>query len=98
MNKKQALEMRTAIHALIRLTDKERYCVAIEERFPETDYKEADYSVHLYVRERTKSGLINLTLLANAIEQLGTHFLAVDSTYDAGTEKGEDIRQSVKIW
>lgn len=90
--------MRTAIAALIRLTDKDRYDVAIAERFPETDYKEPDYEVHLYVRERTKAGLINLTLLAHAIEEMGTHFLAVESTYDAGTVKGEDIKHSIKIW
>ncbi len=90
--------MRYAINSLIRLTDKERYCVAIEERFPETDYKVADYAVHLYLKDETKSGLITLTLLAHAIEEMGTRYLAVESTYDAGTEKGEDIRKSIKIW
>lgn len=90
--------MRYAIYALMRLTDKERYCVAIAERFTGTDYKEPDYELHLYLRDPRKSGLINLTLLANAIEQMGTHFLAVNSTYDAGTTKGEDIRQSIKLW
>ena len=98
MNKQQALTMRTAIAAIIRLTDKDRYDVAIAERLPETDYKVADYEVHLYVRERTKAGLIHLALLAHAIEEMGTHFLAVESTFDAGTTKGEDIRQSIKIW
>lgn len=90
--------MRIAINGLIRLTDPNRYSVAIAERLPATDIKEADYEVHLYVRERTKSGLLDLTLLAHSIEQMGTHYLATESTYDAGTEKDEDIRQSVKIW
>lgn len=90
--------MRMAINVLIELTDPDRYAAAIEQRLPATSERDADYEVYLYVRERTKSGLINLTLLAHAIEELGTHFLAVDSTYDAGTKKGEDIRQSIKIW
>ena len=90
--------MRWAVNTLMRLTDKERYCVAIAERFTGTDYPEPDYELHLYLRDPNKSGLISLTLLANAIEQLGTHFLAVNSTYDAGTTKDEDIRESIKIW
>lgn len=90
--------MRLAINVLFRLTDPDRYCVAIVERFPKTDYKDADYEVHLYIRKYTQSGLVHLTLLANAIEQMGIHFLATDSTYDAGTNKGEDIRNSIKIW
>lgn len=90
--------MRMAINVLIELTNPDRYAVAIEQRLPATSERDADYEVHLYVRERTKAGLINLTLLAHAIEELGTHFLAVDSTHDAGTVKGEDIRNSVKIW
>lgn len=98
MTKKQALQLRMAINVLIRLTDPDRYCVAIEERIPMTHDKEPDYEVHFYVRDRQKSGLINLTLLAHAIEEMGIHFLAVDSTYDAGTVKGEDIRNSIKIW
>lgn len=90
--------MRMAINVLIELTDPDRYAAAIAQRLPATKDKDADYEVHLYVRERALSGLINLTLLAHAIEQMGIHFLAVDSTYDAGTTKGEDIIQSVKIW
>lgn len=90
--------MRDAIDAIINLTDPERYCVAIQQRYPELLGDNSDYELHLYLRDPQKSGLVNLTLLANAIEQLGTHFLAVDTTYDAGTEKGEDIRKSVKIW
>lgn len=90
--------MRMAINVLIEQTDPDRYAAAISQRLPATKDNDADYELHLYVRERTKSGLANLTLLANAIEQLGTHFLATDSTYDAGTEKGQDIRQSIKLW
>lgn len=98
MTKKQALEMRTAIDALIRLTDKTRYCVAIAERLPGTDYHGEDYELHLYLRQPEKSGLIELAMLARVIEDMGTHFLTCESTYDAGTEKGEDVRHSVKIW
>ena len=98
MTKKQALQMRMAINVLIGITDPDRYCVAIAERnyvIPDTD---ADYEVHLYLRDPKKSGYIDLVLLAHAIEEMGTQYMAVDSTYDAGTEKGKDIRQSVKIW
>lgn len=98
MNHQQALEMRKAINILIRVTDPDRYCVAIEDRSPEGEDDNSKYELHLYLRDPQKSGLINLTLLANAIEQMGTHFLAINSTYDAGTKKGEDIRQSIKIW
>lgn len=98
MTQRQALQMRMAINVLIRLTDKDRYCVAIAERQPATKDNDADYEVHLYLRDPKKSGLIDLALLAHAIENMGTSYLAVDSTYDAGTEKGEDIRQSIKIW
>lgn len=98
MTKKDALTMRYAINALIRLTDKDRYCVAIAERFQGTDYREPDYELHLYLRSPEKSGLIELAMLARVIEDMGTHFLSCESTYDAGTIKGEDIRHSIKIW
>ena len=98
MNKKQALQMRMAINVLISLTDPDRYCVAIAKRNLVIQDTEADYEVHLYLRDPKKSGYLDLALLAHAIEEMGTHFMAVDSTYDAGTKKGEDIRQSVKIW
>ena len=90
--------MRLAVNALIRLTDKDRYCVAIAERFTGTDYTEPDYELHLYLRYPEKSGLIELAMLARVIEDMGTHFLSCESTYDAGTTKGEDIRHSFKIW
>lgn len=90
--------MRAAIGAIISLTDADRYCVAIAERFQATTTSPTDYEVHLYTREPNKSGLIDLTLLAKAIESMGTRFLVVDSTYDAGTEKGKDIRNTIKIW
>lgn len=98
MNIKQALEMRTAIATLIRLTDADHYCVAIAERMPATEDKEPDYELHMYTRDPKKSGLISLALLANAIEDMGTTYMTIDSTYDAGTTKGTDIRNSIKIW
>ena len=98
MNIKQASKMRIAIDSLFQLTDPDRYCVAIAERMPATDTCEADYELHMYLRDPQKSGLVSLTLLANAIESLGTSYMVVDSTYDAGTTKGEDIRNSIKIW
>ena len=90
--------MRAAIQAIITLTDPDRYCVAIAERLHFTVSSPTDYEVHLYLRDPHKSGLVDLTLLAKAIECMGTKFLTVDSTYDAGTEKGKDIRNSIKIW
>lgn len=98
MDIKKALKLRAAINAIISLTDPDRYCVAIAERFQATTTSPTDYEVHLYTRDKNKSGLIDLTLLAKAIECMGTKFLTVDSTYDAGTEKGNDIRNSIKIW
>lgn len=98
MNKKQALEMRTAIATLIRLTQKDRYEVAIAVRIPNELESLQDYELHLYLRHPKKAGLIELAMLARVIEDMGTHFLTCESTYDAGTIKGEDIRNSVKIW
>lgn len=98
MKHEEALKMRIAINALISITDPNRYCVAIAERKTAFEEREPDYEVHLFISDKNKSGLIDLTLLAHAIEVMGSHFLAVESTYDAGTKKGEDIRQSVKIW
>lgn len=98
MTHKQALKMRLALDAIINLTDPDRYCVAIAERIPATQFKDADYEIHLYLRDPIKSGLLDLALLAHSIEEMGTRFLAVESTYDAGTTKGTDIRNSIKIW
>ena len=98
MNKKDALEMRTAIATIIRLTDKERYEVAIAVREPNEFEFLQDYELHLYLRNPKKSGLIELAMLARVIEDMGIHFRTCESTYDAGTVKGEDIRHSVKIW
>lgn len=98
MTQKEALQMRKAINVLIRLTDPTRYCVAIAERFHNCDYTEDNYELHLYLGHPEKSGFIELAMLARVIEDLGTHFLSCESTYDAGTKKGEDIRHSVKIW
>ena len=93
MKRIQALKMRAAIQTIISLTDP-----AIEERLTATTFSPADNEVHLYLREPQKSGLVDLMLLAKAIEEMGTSFLAVESTYDAGTEKHKEIRNSVKIW
>ena len=90
--------MRAAIQAIISLTDPDRYCVAIEERTAATTFSPADYEVHLYLREPKKSGLLDLTLLGKAIVDMSIEYLLVESTYDAGTEKGKDIRNSIKIW
>ena len=98
MTKKEALEMRTAIATLIRLTDKDRYDVAIAVRIPNELELLQDYELHLYLKSPEKAGLIELAMLARVIEDMGTHFLTCESTYDAGTIKGKGIRNSVKIW
>lgn len=90
--------MRAAINAIISLTDPDRYCVAINESRAATTFTPADYEVHLYLRDSKKSGLFDLTLLGKAIGDMSIEFLVVESTYDAGTEKGKDIRNSIKIW
>lgn len=98
MTHKQALKMRLAIDAIINLTDPDRYCVAITERCPMDDQTESQYEIHLYLRNPEKSGILDLALLANAIDAMGTHFLSLESTYDASTQKNSDIRNSIKIW
>lgn len=98
MTHQDALEMRKAINILIRLTQPDRYCVAIEDRYPAIEDAADKYELHLYLGHPEKSGLIELAMLARVIEDMGTHFLSCESTYDAGTTKGEDIRHSVKIW
>ena len=90
--------MKKAINSLIRLTQPDRYCVVIEDRFPELDNAADKYQLHLFLRNPEKAGLIELAMLARVIEDMGTHFLTCESTYDAGIKKGEDIRNSVKIW
>lgn len=87
-----------AINVLMQLTDSDRYVTAIAQREPATSNRDADYEIHLYLRHPEKSGLIELGMLARVIEDMGTHFLSCESTYDAGTEKGKDIRNSIKIW
>lgn len=98
MTHQQAMQMRMAINVIIRITDPDRYCVAVAEHFPATQENDADYEVHLFVRSPRKSGIVDLACFARAIENLGRGYFTIDSTYDAGTEKGEDIRHSVKIW
>ena len=90
--------MRTAIATIIRLTDKYRYEVAIAVREPNELEFLQDYELHLYLRNPENAGLIELAKLSRVIEDMGTHFRTCESTYDAGTKKGEDIRHSVKIW
>ena len=98
MTKKQALEMRMAIKCLMRLTDKDRYEVAIAVRIPnELDILQ-DYELHLYLKSPEKAGLIELAMLVRVIEDMGTHFLTCESTYDGEIINGEDIRNSVAIW
>ena len=98
MTHREALEMRKAINILIRLTQPDRYCVAIEDRFPELDDAADKYQLHLYLKSPEKAGLIELAMLARVIEDMGTHFLTCESTYDGEIINGEDIRNSVKIW
>lgn len=98
MTHKQALKMRLALDAIINLTDPDRYCVAITERYPMFKETDTQYEIHLYIRDDKKSGLLDLMLLAHAIEEMGSEFLATDSTYDAGTLKQSDVRNSIKIW
>lgn len=98
MTHKQALKMRHALDAIINLTDPDRYCVAIAERFPKCKEIETQYEIHLYLRDPEKSGLMDLMLLAHAIEVMGSEFLSIDTTYDAGTLKQSDVRNSIKIW
>lgn len=47
---------------------------------------------------KMRAGIIDLATLARAIENLGTQYHTIDSTYDAGTLKKKDIRNSIKIW
>lgn len=98
MTQRQALKMRMAINVLIELTDPDRYAAAIEQRLPATSESDADYEIHLYVRDPRKAGIVDLACLARAIENLGIGYNTVDSTYDAGTEKGKKNLNSVKIW
>ena len=98
MTHNQALKMRLALDAIINLTDPDRYCVAMTARYPMNEETDTQYEIHLYLRNLEKSGYLDLALLAHAIEEMGTHFLSVESTYDAGTLKDSDIRNSIKIW
>ena len=90
--------MRDAINAIFELTDSDRYKVAIAERYVGAHEENQDFELHLYLAEPPKSGIITLALLGHAIEELSSLYLTMTSTYDAGTEKGKDIRQSIKIW
>lgn len=98
MTHREAYLVKEAINLLISVTDKDRYCVAVAERLVSTKENDGDYELHLYLRDPEKAGLIELAMLARVIEDMGTHFMTVESTYDAGTETGEDIRHSIKIW
>lgn len=88
--------MRTAIAAIISFHDDGRYQVAIKQRWPNP--ADADWEVHIYVREEGKSGLLNCALLAHAIEMLSSNFLATESEYDISTNDEPHFRPSFKIW
>lgn len=96
MTQKQALKMRAAIHALFSFSKDSRYEVAIEKRFTGTDRD--DWEVHLFIRERSLSGLLDCALLCNAVEHISTSFLATESQYDISTSGETDWVPSFKIW
>lgn len=96
MTQKKALKLRAAIDCILSFREDGRFKVAIMKRYPDEILD--DWEVHLYIREKGKAGLIALAVLAQAIESLSTDFLSCESTFDAGTRKGEEIVQSVKIW
>lgn len=96
MKQKQALKMRTILDALFTFSDNARYGVAIKQRYE--GHAEDDWEVHVFVKDSKKSGLLNLALLTHAIEMCSFDLLAMESTYDLGTIKGENIVQSYKIW
>lgn len=96
MTQKQALKMRAAIHALFSFSKDDRYEVAIQKRFTGTDHD--DWEVHLFIRSKRLSGLMDCALLSNAIEQISSDLLATDSEYDISTSGEPDRVPSFKIW
>lgn len=96
MKQKNALKMRAALDCILSFRYDGRFKVAIHERYPDENLD--DWEVHLYIPEAGKAGFIALAVLAQAIESLSTDLLSCESSYDAGTRKGENIVDSVKIW
>lgn len=96
MTQKNALKMRAALDCILSFNKDGRFKVAIVKRYP--DDNSDDWEVHLYISESWKSGYISLAVLAQGIESITTDFLSCESSFDAGTSKGENIVQSVKIW
>lgn len=96
MTRKKAVELRTILDALFSLEEDGRYGVAIKLRYE--DDPSYGYEVHVFIREDGLSGHLTLALLAHTIELLISDFLAVESSYDLGTIKGEHVVQSWKIW
>lgn len=88
--------MRAAIHALFSFSSDGRYEVAIRKRFTGTDHD--DWEVHLFIRSKKLSCLMDCALLSNAIEQISSDLLATDSEYDISTSGEPDRVPSFKIW
>lgn len=88
--------MRAAIAAIFSFSKDDRYEVAIKQRWPNPE--DADWEVHIFVREDGKSGLLNCGLLCNAIEMLSYNCLATESEYDISTSDKPHFRPSFKIW
>lgn len=96
MTQKEALKLRTILDALFSFEKDGRYGVAIQKRYGNESSR--DFEVHVFVRKDGLSGHLTLALLAHTIEMLNSEFLAVESSCDLGTIKGEHFVQSWKIW
>lgn len=96
MTRKKALKLRTILNALFSLGKDDRYGVAIQTRYENDPTR--GYEVHVFIREDGLPGHLTLALLAHTIELLSSEFLAVESSFDLGTIKGEHMVQSWKIW
>lgn len=88
--------MRTAIHALMTLTEDRRYTVAIRKRDTPTDYE--DWEVHVYLKEKGKSGYAFLATFMTGLEGMLTNMLCCESEYDVSTTGERDWRPSIKMW
>lgn len=96
MTHREALKMRTVLSALFTFRKDYRYQVAIQERFP-GNHPDA-WEVHLFLKKKSLSGMIDLALLAHSIEQMSDDFLACESNYDISTTGERDMVPSIKIW
>lgn len=88
--------MRAAIAAILSFSNDKRFQVAIKPKCPELD--KDSWEVHIFVKEKGLSGLLECGLLAHAIEEITIEFLAVDSEYDISTIGKPQLRPSFKIW